>query len=62
MPWAIRKDENGFTRAKTKIVGANSLNTEVALCHFGPRSTKMISSANNAHAIVIGRVNETRRE
>ena len=52
----------GFAIAKTKIVGASKRKIGAATIHFGPRSTKIISSAKRAEAIVIGKVIARTRE
>jgi hypothetical protein len=62
IPRDIRNGEKGFTRAKAKIVGTNNRKIGTASFHFGPKSSKIMSSANRAQAIVMGRVSDMTSE
>ncbi len=54
--------DKGLAIAKISTVGANKRKTMAASFHFGPRRTKIISSAKRAQAIVIGTVRARTRE
>ena len=61
-PMAERTHDRGLAIAKTKMVGESKRKIVAASFHFGPRRTKVTSSAKSAHVVVMGRVSARTRE
>ena len=60
-PPATISQANGLIKAKTSTVGAIRRKMAAASCHFAPRNTRMMSSENKAHPMVIGMTKERNR-
>jgi len=61
-PVDITSQDSGLATANTNATGASSLKIGAASVHFGPRTIRTISSANRAHVIVIGMVEDMSNE